>query len=207
MRRLVATAAKRCVAVAETTKTQRRCWVTSFHVHFGAMRPFRADHPQTWCTSNACVVSAVRHEARGVRRLEWRVCRDSCRSGDYEKLTFSACAVNASRFRKCRGVMPLSSNARHSQPLASTRDRLASANEWIGYLVDPASRDMLISKIKPCMRKSTAPSGCRKLQTAHYLSENLLCEHSNWIIAGILRLIQFACRGNRPLTDRLCDSC
>ena len=61
-----------------------------------------------------------------------------------------------------------------------------------GYLVDPASRDMLISKIKPCMRKSTAPSGCRKLQTAHYLSENLLCEHSNWIIAGILRLIQFA---------------
>lgn len=74
------------------------------------------------------------------------------------------------------------------------------------YLVDPASRDMLISKIKPCMRKSTAPSGCRKLQTAHYLSENLLCEHSNWIIAGILRLIQFAVgvTGLRPSASAPC---
>ena len=100
---------------------------------------------------------------------------------------------------------PSRSRTRTDEPPSLNEGR-ARVDGGKGYLVDPASRDMLISKIKPCMRKSTAPSGCRKLQTAHYLSENLLCEHSNWIIAGILRLIQFAVgvTGLRPSASAPC---
>lgn len=40
------------------------------------------------------------------------------------------------------------------------------------YLVDPASSDMLVSKIKPCMSKYKQLYTV-KLRTAHYISNNL----------------------------------
>ena len=49
---------------------------------------------------------------------------------------------------------------------------VARLRSYLGYLVDPASSHMLVSKIKPCMSKYKQLYTV-KLQMAHYIRNNL----------------------------------
>lgn len=55
---------------------------------------------------------------------------------------------------------------------APTRAVGARQRTHSSYLVDPASSDMLVSKIKPCMSKYKQVYTV-KLRTAHYISYDL----------------------------------